>query len=303
MKAFILFTIILLLITANLTSQTSNLDNVVKPGDSVRYYRSLRDTNSTVDFFLQYKIREKTFEKKSDYNLFNSPTLDIYKTTGPFQISSYSPTTSYRSSTRRVKRKSNTAWAENKKLSLLSFGIAASYRHQYYDNQMMNLFKGVSSFSLDLDLGVDDLIVTTNFAWGGGQLYDSLTINFWEWLPYTKVSTNTTAIFVAYPAINKSFGKISPFVGMQRIKLKLKPDFYMLSPVGLNNMLESKHAYSLGFHYDLAAYNYSYNGKFNNGFGLRFSYAWSIVKFEEFDGFMHQFTLGLYRIYRAARPK
>jgi hypothetical protein len=90
---------------------------------------------------------------------------------------------------------------------------------------------------------------------------------------------------------------------MQRIKLKLKPDFYMLSPVGLNNMLESKHAYSLGFHYDLVAYDYSYNGKFNNGFGLRFSYAWSIVKFEEFDGFMHQFTLGLYRIYRASRPK
>jgi hypothetical protein len=198
---------------------------------------------------------------------------------------------------------SKEAWAETQRLSLLSLGIGASYRRQNYDNEMMNLFKKVSSFSLDVDVGINDLIVTANFAWGGGQLYDSLAANYWEWLPYTKVSTTTSGVFIAYPAIDEAYGRISPFAGIQQMKLKLKPDFYMLTPVGLENILESKYVYSLGFHYDLIGYDYSFNGKFYNGFGLRFSYAWSIIQFDEFKGFMHQLTLGLYRSYRAVRPK
>lgn len=302
MKKHLISFVILLLTAGSAFSQTEPYKAKLNLPDSLRFRSFYQDSITYQSWFKQFKVGINEREGAT-YPGNKNKDRHINPNFYPSGLENFKPHKTYSTPAWRKENKSKESWTETRRLSLLSFGIGAAYRRQYYDNEMMNLFKGTSSFSLDVDMGINDLIITANFAWGGGRLYDSLAANYWEWLPYTRVSTNTSGIFVAYPAIDEAFGKISPFVGMQQIKLRLKPDFYMLTPVGLNNTLESKYVYSLGFHYDLIGYDYSYNGKFYNGFGLRFSYAWSIIQFDEFKGFMHQLTIGLFRSYRAVRPK
>lgn len=185
----------------------------------------------------------------------------------------------------------------------LGLGVGASYRMQWYDNELMWHFKRVATFSLDLELLIGDWTVTGNMAWGGGYLYDSLSILGWEWLPYTKVSTSTKGIFLSRTSAFKSYGKFSPFIGLQRMDIKLKPQFYMITPVGLENIITSPNSYTIGLHYELLSEGGIFSDMLHTESGLRVSYSYTFLGFKNIRGYMHQLTIGLTRKYRQANAK
>jgi hypothetical protein len=184
-------------------------------------------------------------------------------------------------------------WVSQHKISYVGWGFFLSYRQQWYDNEVMNHFKRVSMFSMDLDFLINKWIITGNAAFGGGKLYDSLNALEFEWQPQTKLATTNYSIFLGYALKDERVIKVSPFVGFQIMKIKLKPDSYMVSPVGLDNMLSSPWSPSIGLNVEIKNNKYRSHGKTFGGGGLRISYSYTILKFAEMNGYMHQLTLGL----------
>jgi hypothetical protein len=185
----------------------------------------------------------------------------------------------------------------------LGLGVVASYRMQWYDNELMWHFKRVATFSLDLELLIGDWTVTGNMAWGGGYLYDSLSALGWDWQPYTKVSTSTKGIFLSRTSVVKSYGKFSPFIGLQSMGIKLKPQFYMITPDGLENIITSPNSYTIGLHYELLSEGGIFSDMLHTESGLRVCYSYTFLGFENIRGYMHQLTIGLALKYRQANVK
>jgi len=180
-----------------------------------------------------------------------------------------------------------------RQISDFGWGFALSYRYQWYDNEVMNYFKKVSMFSMDLDIFIQKWAITGNASYGGGMLYDSLEVLDFAWQPYTKLSTATYGVFLGYALKDDRVIKILPFAGLQMMKIKLKPDYYMVSPVGLENTISTQWLPSIGVNMEIKNNHYSNRGKYFVGFGLRLGYSYTLLNFTEIDGFMHQLTIGL----------
>ena len=134
--------------------------------------------------------------------------------------------------------------------------------------------------------------ITGNAAFGGGRLYDSLFIIDFQCQPQTKIATTTYGIFIGYAVKDAKTVKITPFAGIQLVKIKFKPQAYMVAPVDLYNTMKSTGSVCLGAHYEIKTVDYTRKGKFFSGVSLRVSYSYTILNFTDIKGFMHQVTIG-----------
>jgi len=188
-----------------------------------------------------------------------------------------------------------------RQISDFGWGFFLSYRYQWYDNEVMNYFKKVSMFSMDLDYLIRKLTITGNAAFGGGRLYDSLHTSEFDWQPQTKITTSTYGVFLAYAIKDARIVKISPFAGLQLVKIKFKPDDYMDAPDEINKSIISPVSFSLGVHCEIKANDFDDDGKPFEGGGLRISYSYSILNFPDMNGFMHQLTIGVGGCFRKVK--
>lgn len=179
-------------------------------------------------------------------------------------------------------------------------GLFCGISYQSYDGNIQRYLKRVTTFSIDIDAMYNRFMFTLGGAWGGGKLYDTLNCNNWDWLPVSKISTSNYKLLLGYSIKDNNWLKVTPFAGLQNMRIKYKPEYHS-NPPGKDNLLISNGVYTFGIHLELKLHVDAY--KYITGTGARFTYAYSKVNFPDISGYMHQLTVNIGFLVRENKSK
>lgn len=179
-------------------------------------------------------------------------------------------------------------------------GLFCGISYQFYDGNIQRYFKHVTTFSIDIDAMYNRFMFTLGGAWGGGKLYDTLHCNNWDWLPISKISTSNYKVLLGYSIKDNNWLKITPFAGLQNMRIKYKPEYYS-DPPDKDNLLNTSGVYTFGVHIEFKLHGES--DKNIIGSGARYTYTYSKVNYPDFSGYMHQITVNIGFLVRENKSK